>query len=77
MVYKKKDKADVRVIQSSDEQMRILEMCHSDPTSGHFGVKKTFNQVRERFYWKGMFKDAEELVRLHKLYVCCPPHIFR
>ena len=24
-------------------QMRILEMCHSDATSGHYGVKKTFN----------------------------------
>ena len=38
VVYKK-DKAEVRIIQSSDEQMRILEMCHSDPTSCHFGVK--------------------------------------
>ena len=28
LVYKKKDKAEVRIIQSSDEQMRILEMCH-------------------------------------------------
>ena len=39
VVYKKKDKAEVRIIQSSDEQTRILEMCHSNPTSGHFGVK--------------------------------------
>ena len=36
-------------------------MCHSDPTSGHFGVKKTFNRVRERFYWKGMCRDTEEV----------------
>ena len=28
VVYKKKDKAEVRIIQSSDEQKRILEMCH-------------------------------------------------
>ena len=35
VVYRKKDKADVRILQSSDEQMRILEMW-----SGHFGVKK-------------------------------------
>ena len=39
VVYKKKDKAEVRIIQSSDEQKRILEMCHPDSTSGHFGVK--------------------------------------
>ena len=28
MVYKKKDKEEVRIIQSSNEQKRILEMCH-------------------------------------------------
>ena len=65
VMYKKKNSDEVRIIQSREEQMRILEMCHSDPTSGHFGVKKTFNRVRERFYWKGMCKDAEELVSLH------------
>ena len=63
IVYKKKDKAEVHIVQSREEQKQILDMCHSEPTSGHFGVKKTFNRVRERFYWKGMFKDAEELVR--------------
>ena len=35
VVYRKKEKAEVQIIQSSDEQMRILEMW-----SGHFGVKK-------------------------------------
>ena len=69
VMYKKKNKEEVRIIQSREEQLRILEMCHSDPTSGHFGVKKTFNRVRERFYWKGMCKDAEELVRSHRFYV--------
>ena len=65
MYKKEKNSEEVRIIQSREEQLRILEMCHSEPTSGHFGVKKTFNRVRERFYWKGMCKDAEELVRLH------------
>ena len=64
VMYKKNSDA-VRLIQSREEQMRVLVMCHSDPTSGHFGVKKTFNRVRERFYWKGMFKNAEKLVCSH------------
>ena len=37
---------EVRTTQSNEEQLRILEMYHCDPTSGHFGVKKTCNQVR-------------------------------
>ena len=43
--------------------------CHSAPTSGHFGVKKTFNRMRERFYWKGMFRDAGKVVRSHTFYM--------
>ena len=48
VVYKKKDKAEVRTVQSREEQKQILDMCHSEPTSRHFGVKTIFNQVMER-----------------------------
>ena len=43
VMYKKKNKEEVRIMQSREEQLRILEMCHSNPTSGYFGAKKTFN----------------------------------
>ncbi len=43
VMYRNKNKEEVRIVQSKEEQLWILEMCHSDPTSGHFGVKKTFN----------------------------------
>ena len=59
VMYKEKNSDEVRIIQSREEQMWVLEVWHSDPTSGHFGVKKKFNRVRKKFYWKGMFKDAE------------------
>ena len=72
-VIYKKNSDEVRPIQSREEQMQVLEMCHSDRTPEHFGVKKTFNRVRERFYWKGMFKDAEELVRSHLFYMHFQP----
>ena len=42
-MYKKKNMDEVSIIQSKEGQMRILEMCRSDATSGHYGVKKTFN----------------------------------
>ena len=59
VMYKKKNSDEVRIIQSREEQMRVLEVWHLNPTSEHFEVKKTFNRVRKRFYWKGMLKDAE------------------
>ena len=43
----------VKVVTSVEERRRILRSCHSDPTSGHFGVTKTFRRVAERFYWRG------------------------
>lgn len=41
----------------------ILTTCHSDLLAGHYGVKRTYERVRERFYWNGMFKDCDEFVK--------------
>ena len=44
VVYKKKDKAEVRIIQSSDEQKRILEMCH-ESCMPSLSLTDTFNHA--------------------------------
>ena len=38
----------------------ILPFLHEH--CGHFGMAKTFDRVRERFYWPGMKKDVREWV---------------
>ena len=36
-----------------------MKACHSDPTAGHMGVKRTVSHnIAERFYWKGFIKDV-------------------
>ena len=55
--------SQVKVVTSVEDQKRILHSCHSDPTSGNFGVTKTWRRLAERFYWKGMYQDAKNLVR--------------
>ena len=53
------------------DRQRILNACHSDPTSRHLGVKKTIKRVRERFTWKGLNKDVAKLViHFSKLVTC-------
>ena len=58
----------VKVITSVEDQKRILEACHCDPTSGHFGITKTWKRISERFYWKALSKDVKELVRVYKCF---------
>ena len=63
VMYRKKSKEEVRIVQSREEQLRILEMCHSDPTSAQFGVKKTFNRVKVHLQWPwSMAKTLQPLV---------------
>ena len=50
------------MITEDGDRQRILNACHSDPTSGHLGVKKTIKRIRERFTWKGLNKDVANLV---------------
>ena len=37
----------------------ILVACHDDPTAAHLGIFKTYEKVRSRYYWNGMYKDIE------------------
>lgn len=52
----------VRYVQERNEQLRIAKSCHVDPTSGHMGVKKTVARVQERFAWKGIISDVQQIV---------------
>lgn len=37
---------------------QILNLCHS----AHFGVKKTYENLKQYFYWKGMYRDCTNFV---------------
>ncbi|XP_070045988.1 uncharacterized protein [Nicotiana tomentosiformis] len=47
-----------------EEQMGILEACHSSPYGGHHGGASTAAKVLScGFYWPTLYKDASELVK--------------
>ena len=64
LFYTDRRKLIVEVV-TADEQKHILWACHADITFGHFGVKKTAGRIAERFYWRGMYKQVEDVVSLH------------
>jgi hypothetical protein len=37
----------------------IMSECHDSYSGGHFGTDKTFNKIRDRFWWVTMFKDVD------------------
>jgi hypothetical protein len=41
----------------------VLYACHEDVFSGHSGLKKTYERLRERFWWDRMFADTVEHVQ--------------
>ncbi|GFX40081.1 hypothetical protein TNCV_4317171 [Trichonephila clavipes] len=41
----------------------VLKELQGSPTGGHFGVMKTLQKVRERFYWNNVRSDVEKCCR--------------
>ncbi|XP_011634591.1 uncharacterized protein LOC105425493 [Pogonomyrmex barbatus] len=46
---------------------QILEEAHDTPSGGHFGINKTLEKIRKRFYWATCKKDVEEWCRTCKI----------
>lgn len=41
----------------------IIKECHETLPAGHKGIVKTFNRIRERFYWPGMKQEVERFIK--------------
>ena len=42
----------------------ILEQCHDNIQAEHLGVHKTYERIREMYYWKGMMKDVRQWISM-------------
>jgi hypothetical protein len=51
-----------QVIVPFSERRNILQQCHDARTSGHLGLNKTLERVRERFYWTGLQNNVRSYV---------------
>ncbi|XP_070018010.1 uncharacterized protein [Nicotiana sylvestris] len=53
-----------RLFVPEEEQLSILEACHSSPYGGHQGgVRTVLKVVSCGFYWPTLYKDASDLVK--------------
>ena len=41
----------------------ILTNCHDHILAAHFGLQKTYHKIRQRYFWKGMYRDIDNWIR--------------
>ena len=62
LVYKTGTKR-IRLVVPESYIETCLETCHDDMGGSHLGFKKTWPKVRDRFYWKNMYRDTYKWFR--------------
>ena len=60
-INRQNPKRPLRVITQKEKSL-ILYAMHTDPLSGHFGIKATVQRTLERYYWPFMGKDIKNYV---------------
>jgi len=53
---------DMQVVVPEALQGTVVMGCHQG-AEGHASVVKTFQKVRDRFYWPGMFMDCQRMIK--------------
>ena len=53
-----KDQHWFQLIVPREHRPRILTALHEGVAGGHLGQEKTFNKIKERFYWPGYRNDT-------------------
>ena len=51
-----------RVVCGLEVQQKIIKEFHESWWAGHRGIWATFSKVKERYWWKGMYKDVVDFV---------------
>ena len=44
-------------------RQEVLTAGHDDPTAGHLGTHKTYEKLRRRYYWRGLYQDVDHWCR--------------
>ena len=60
LIYKQNRKSFCVVPQDKTEE--IMELCHCDWASGHFGLFKTHKRILQRFWWPNCLQNSREFV---------------
>ena len=51
-----------RVISLQDKDM-LLYNFHTSPLGGHFGIKKTIENIKEKYFWSNMTEEIKQYIK--------------
>ena len=51
-----------RVVCGLEAKQKIIKEFHESWWAGHRGIWATFAKIKEKYWWKGLYKDVEEFV---------------
>ena len=52
------DNVTERLVVPSNLRHDVLASQHGDDSAGHFGFRRTYQTLRLKYYWKGMYTDT-------------------
>ncbi|KAL7304006.1 hypothetical protein TKK_0000475 [Trichogramma kaykai] len=58
------ESAGWKLVVPKNHRERVLREAHCDISSGHLGVEKTYERVAREYFWRGMYHDVHEFVRI-------------
>jgi hypothetical protein len=54
---------DAKAVVTEEKKKNAMSVCDIQ-SGGYLGRDKTFEKIRNKYYWKGMFKDVSNFVKL-------------
>jgi hypothetical protein len=58
----KRNGIPLRVVVREEEQEKLLAASHDSPRAGHRGTWATFEKLKEKYWWPGLYKDVHRFV---------------
>ena len=59
---KRNDGVPLRVIGDMETKNQILKKFHDTFWAGHRGIWATYDKIKERYWWKGLYKDVKDFL---------------
>ncbi|CAF4128773.1 unnamed protein product, partial [Didymodactylos carnosus] len=42
---------------------KVMAAYHDHPTSGHFGIRRTWHKLKDRYFWPNMMSTIENYIK--------------